>query len=105
MLKQIVKKVCCIGAGYVGGPTMVVFANKCPNIKFTVVDINEERINAWNSKDLSKLPIYEPNLDKLLKKCRGKNLFFTTEIKKSIEESDMIFLSVNTPTKSGVRSW
>lgn len=100
MLKQIVKKVCCIGAGYVGGPTMVVFANKCPNIQFKVVDINEERINAWNSKDLSKLPIYEPNLDKLLKKCRGKNLFFTTEIRKSIKEADMIFLSVNTPTKS-----
>ena len=99
MFKQIVKKVCCIGAGYVGGPTMVVFANKCPNIQFKVVDINEERINAWNSKDLSKLPIYEPKLDKLIKKCRGKNLFFTTEIKQSIKEADMIFLSVNTPTK------
>ena len=99
MLKQIVKKVCCIGAGYVGGPTMVVFADKCPNIQFKVVDINEERINAWNSKDLTKLPIYEPNLDKLLEKCRGKNLFFTNEIEKSINEADMIFISVNTPTK------
>ena len=100
MFKQIVKKVCCIGAGYVGGPTMVVFANKCPNIQFKVVDINKERINSWNSKDLSKLPIYEPNLDKLLKKCRGKNLFFTNEIEKSINEADMIFISVNTPTKT-----
>ena len=94
-----VKKVCCIGAGYVGGPTMSVFANKCPNIKFNVVDINSERIKAWNNPDLSKLPIYEPGLDLLVRNCRNKNLFFSGEISKSIAEADMIFLSVNTPTK------
>ena len=94
-----INKVCCIGAGYVGGPTMVVFANNCPNIQFKIVDINELRINAWNSKDFSDLPIYEPDLDKLLKKCRGNNLFFTNDIKGSISEADMIFISVNTPTK------
>ena len=71
-----VKQVCCIGAGYVGGPTMIVFANKCPNIQFNVVDINLSRIEAWNNKDLSKLPIYEPGLSYLLEKCRDKNLFF-----------------------------
>ena len=94
-----VKKVCCIGAGYVGGPTMIVFANKCPDIQFKVVDLNESRIEAWNNEDLTKLPIYEPGLDNLLKKCRNKNLFFLTDIKSSIEEADMIFISVNTPTK------
>ncbi len=94
-----IKKVCCIGAGYVGGPTMIVFANKCPDIKFKVVDLNKARIDAWNNKDLEKLPIYEPGLDKLLINCRNKNLFFLTDIKSSIEEADMIFISVNTPTK------
>ncbi len=95
-----IRKVCCIGAGYVGGPTMAVFANKCSNIQFKVVDINSERINAWNSKDLSKLPIFEPGLEQLISKCREKNLFFTTDIESSIREADMIFLSVNTPTKT-----
>ena len=99
MEEFIVKKECCIGAGYVGGPTMSVFANKCPNIKFNVVDINSERIKAWNNPDLSKLPIYEPGLDKLVRNCRNKNLFFSGKISKSISEADMIFLSVNTPTK------
>tara|TARA_B100000242_G_scaffold277191_1_gene233647 strand:+ start:501 stop:1904 length:1404 start_codon:yes stop_codon:yes gene_type:complete len=94
-----VKKVCCIGAGYVGGPTMIVFANKCPDIEFKVVDLNASRIDAWNNEDLTKLPIYEPGLDKLLKECRNKNLFFLTDVKTSIEEADMIFISVNTPTK------
>ncbi len=94
-----VKKVCCIGAGYVGGPTMIVFANKCPEVQFKVVDLNLSRIEAWNSEDLTKLPIYEPGLDELLKKCRNKNLFFLTDIKSSISEADMIFISVNTPTK------
>ena len=94
-----VKKVCCIGAGYVGGPTMIVFANKCKNIVFNVVDINSERIEAWNNPDFSKLPIFEPGLDELLKKSRNKNLFFSTEIKFAIAEADMIFISVNTPTK------
>ena len=94
-----IKKICCLGAGYVGGPTMVVFANKCPDIVFTVVDINTSRIEAWNNPDLSKLPVFEPDLDNLLKNCRGKNLIFSTDIEKSISEADMVFLSVNTPTK------
>ena len=100
MSKYKIKKVCCIGAGYVGGPTMIVFANKCPHIEFKVVDINASRIRYWNSEDFSNLPIYEPGLDQLLKKCRNKNLFFTTDIAISIAEADMIFLSVNTPTKT-----
>jgi len=94
-----VKKICCIGAGYVGGPTMTVFANNCPDIVFTVVDINSSRIDAWNNPDLSKIPVFEPDLDRLLKNSRGKNLFFSTEIEKSIADADMVFLSVNTPTK------
>ncbi|HNZ72272.1 MAG TPA: UDP-glucose 6-dehydrogenase, partial [Prolixibacteraceae bacterium] len=88
---------CCIGAGYVGGPTMAVIALKCPNITVTVVDINPERIAAWNS-DL--LPIYEPGLDEVVKKTRGKNLFFSTDVEKGIREAEMIFISVNTPTKT-----
>ena len=94
-----IKNICCIGAGYVGGPTMVVFADKCPNINFNVIDINKSKIDAWNEEDLTKLPIYEPGLDELVKKCRGKNLFFSTEIENNIANSDMIFISVNTPTK------
>ena len=94
-----VRKVCCIGAGYVGGPTMIVFANKCPNIQFKVVDLNKSRIDAWNSEDYTKLPIYEPGLDKLLKNCRNRNLFFSIDIDSAISEADMIFISVNTPTK------
>ena len=100
MINQRIRKICCIGAGYVGGPTMAVFADKCPNIQFKVVDINEDRIKAWNSKDFSNLPIYEPKLEQLIKMCRDKNLFFTTDIEQSINEADMIFLSVNTPTKT-----
>ncbi len=95
-----VKKICCIGAGYVGGPTMAVFANYCSNIKITVVDINKNRIDAWNSDNASEFPIFEPQLDKLVLQCRGKNLFFTTDLEKSISEADMIFISVNTPTKT-----
>ena len=74
--KHKIKKVCCIGAGYVGGPTMVVFADKCPNINFHVVDTNKEKIEAWNNQDLNKLPVYEPGLARLVRKCRGENLFF-----------------------------
>ena len=95
-----ISKICCIGAGYVGGPTMAVIAKKNPNIKVTIVDINEERIAAWNDKDLSKLPIYEPGLADIVAETRGKNLFFSTEIDKAIKESEMIFISVNTPTKT-----
>ncbi|MCF7559609.1 UDP-glucose 6-dehydrogenase [Sabulilitoribacter multivorans] len=95
-----IKNICCIGAGYVGGPTMSVIAQKCPNIKVTVVDINEDRIAAWNHKDLSRLPVYEPGLDKVVEEARGRNLFFSTEVDKAINDADMIFISVNTPTKT-----
>ena len=95
-----IKNICCIGAGYVGGPTMAVIAQKNPMIKVTVVDINQHRIDLWNSKDLSKLPIFEPGLEKVVAETRGKNLFFTTEIEKNIHDSEMIFISVNTPTKT-----
>ncbi|XCF06524.1 UDP-glucose 6-dehydrogenase [Tamlana crocina] len=93
-------KICCIGAGYVGGPTMAVIAQKCPNIKVTVVDINESRINAWNDADLNKLPVFEPGLDAIVKEARGRNLFFSNDVDTAIDEADMIFISVNTPTKT-----
>ena len=95
-----IKSICCIGAGYVGGPTMSVIAQKNPNIKVTVVDINKDRIDAWNSVDLSNLPIYEPGLDKVVSESRGRNLFFSTDVDKAIFDSEMIFISVNTPTKT-----
>jgi len=96
-MKKFKKNILCIGAGYVGGPTMAVIARKCPEYKITVVDINPERINEWNSDDL---PVYEPGLDEIVKNVRGKNLFFSTDVKKGIKDSDIIFVSVNTPTKS-----
>lgn len=95
-----VKNICCIGAGYVGGPTMSVIAQKCPEIKVTVVDINEERIAQWNSDDLDDLPIYEPGLAEVVGEARNKNLFFSTDVDGAIKEADMIFISVNTPTKT-----
>jgi len=95
-----VTKICCIGAGYVGGPTMSVIASQCPEIKVTVVDINQARIDQWNSDDLDSLPVYEPGLKEIVKKSRGKNLFFSTEVDKAIDEAEMIFISVNTPTKT-----
>ena len=95
-----IKSICCIGAGYVGGPTMSVIAQKNPNIKVTVVDINKDRIEAWNSADFSKLPIYEPGLGKVVSESRGRNLFFSTDVDKAIFDSEMIFISVNTPTKT-----
>ena len=94
-----VKTICCIGAGYVGGPTMAVIADKCKDLKVIVVDLNKDKIDSWNNKDLTKLPVYEPGLKDLISKCRGKNLFFNTEIEQSIAQSDMVFISVNTPTK------
>lgn len=97
---MIIKNICCIGAGYVGGPTMAVIAKKNPNIKVTIVDINAERIAAWNDEDVSKLPIYEPGLGDIILETRNKNLFFSTEIDKHIAASEMIFISVNTPTKT-----
>ncbi|KAJ3520763.1 hypothetical protein NM688_g9117 [Phlebia brevispora] len=93
-----VKKICCIGAGYVGGPTCAVIALKCPQIQVTIVDLNQSRIDAWNSPDFS-LPIYEPGLVEVVKQARGRNLFFSTDVDKAINESDLIFVSVNTPTK------
>ena len=94
-----INKICCIGAGYVGGPTMAIIADKCPHIKVNVVDINSERIEACNSKDLSKLPIYEPGLDEIINRTRSKNLHFSCDIKNAIKSADMVFISVNTPTK------
>lgn len=95
-----IKNICCIGAGYVGGPTMAVIAQKCPQIKVTVVDVNASRIAAWNDTDLNKLPIFEPGLDKVVEEARGRNLFFSTDVDQAIDEADMIFISVNTPTKT-----
>jgi UDPglucose 6-dehydrogenase len=92
-----VSKICCIGAGYVGGPTMAMIAHKCPHIDVKVVDINADRIAQWNS---DQLPIYEPGLDEIVQSSRGKNLTFTTEIDQAIRAADMIFISVNTPTKT-----
>jgi UDPglucose 6-dehydrogenase len=95
-----IKSICCIGAGYVGGPTMSVIAQKNPNIKVTVVDLNVKRISDWNHKDLAKLPIYEPGLEEVVAEARGRNLFFSTDVDKAINEAEMIFISVNTPTKT-----
>ncbi|MEC3880153.1 nucleotide sugar dehydrogenase [Parapedobacter sp. 10938] len=95
-----IKNICCIGAGYVGGPTMSVIAQKCPDIKVTIVDINAERIAAWNDEDLSKLPVYEPGLDAVVAEARGRNLFFSADVDAAIAAADMIFISVNTPTKT-----
>ena len=89
-------KICCIGAGYVGGPTMAMIAKKCVDTKVTVVDLNQDRIDAWNS---DQLPIYEPGLLDVVKSARGRNLFFTTDIDQTLQDSDIIFISVNTPTK------
>ncbi len=94
-----IKEICCIGAGFVGGPTMAVIALKCPEINIKVVDINKQKIKDWNSKDLNKLPIYESGLAEIISKTRDKNLFFSTEIANSINNADMIFMAVNTPTK------
>ncbi|GAA4898935.1 nucleotide sugar dehydrogenase [Flaviramulus aquimarinus] len=95
-----IKNICCIGAGYVGGPTMAVIAKKNPHLNITIVDINADRIAAWNHPDLSKLPIYEPGLADIVKDTRGENLFFSTDVDSAINNSEMIFISVNTPTKT-----
>jgi len=95
-----IKNICCLGAGYVGGPTMSVIALKCPEIKVTVVDLNKTRIAAWNDENLDKLPVYEPGLAEVVREARGKNLFFSTEVDSAIEAADMIFIAVNTPTKT-----
>lgn len=93
----VVKKICCIGAGYVGGPTCSVIADRCPEITVTIVDINAERIRRWVE---GPLPIYEPGLEDIVNRTRGRNLFFSTEVERHIAEADLIFVSVNTPTKT-----
>ncbi len=95
-----ITKICCIGAGYVGGPTMAVIAQKCPHIQVTVVDLNSERIAAWNDVNADNIPIYEPGLSKIVGEARGRNLFFSTAVDKAIDEAEVIFISVNTPTKT-----
>ncbi|RZK69039.1 MAG: nucleotide sugar dehydrogenase, partial [Pedobacter sp.] len=95
-----IKNICCIGAGYVGGPTMAVIAHKCPHIKVTIVDLNADRIAAWNDEDVNNIPIYEPGLSDIVASARGRNLFFSTDVEKAIDEAEMIFISVNTPTKT-----
>ena len=88
-MKMKITKICCIGAGYVGGPTMAVIAQKCPHIKVTVVDLNEERIAAWNDKNVDNIPIYEPGLGEIVAEARGRNLFFSTDVEKAIEEAQL----------------
>ena len=94
-----IQEICCIGAGFVGGPTMTVIAHECPEVRVTVVDTNIQKIKAWNSPNLDKLPVYEPGLKDLVAKTRNKNLFFSTDIDDAIIKAQMIFLAVNTPTK------
>ena len=95
-----ITNICCIGAGYVGGPTMAIIAQKCPHIKVTVVDLNQERINKWNDTDVNNIPIYEPGLAQIVAEARGRNLFFSTKVDEAINEAQLIFISVNTPTKT-----
>ena len=95
-----ITKICCIGAGYVGGPTMAIIAQKCPHIKVTVVDLNADRIAAWNDPDVDNIPIYEPGLSEIVAESRNRNLFFSTDVEAAIDEAEMIFISVNTPTKT-----
>ncbi len=96
----MITNICCIGAGYVGGPTMAIIAQKCPHIKVTVVDLNEKRIAAWNDENVLNIPIYEPGLSDVVAEARGRNLFFSTDVDAAIDTADMIFISVNTPTKT-----
>jgi UDPglucose 6-dehydrogenase len=95
-----ITNICCIGAGYVGGPTMAVIAKQCPHVKVTVVDLNSARIAAWNDPDTDHIPVYEPGLGDVVAEARGRNLFFSTDVDKAIDEAQMIFISVNTPTKT-----
>ena len=95
-----IRNICCIGAGYVGGPTMAVIAHECPEIKVTVIDNNIQKIKAWNSSNLNNLPVYEPGLSKIIEVTRNRNLFFSSDFENAISESEMIFMAVNTPTKT-----
>ena len=90
-------KICCVGAGYVGGPTMAVIAHKCPEIEVIVVDNDPDRIAAWNS---DSLPIFEPGLKEIVETCRGRNLFFSTDRDTAVRGADVIFIAVSTPTKT-----
>lgn len=90
-------KVVCVGAGYVGGPTMAVAALKSPDVDVYVVDLNKALIEKWNS---DKLPIYEPGLDEVVQQCRGRNLFFTSDVQNAVRDADIVFVAVNTPTKT-----
>ena len=94
-----INNICCIGAGFVGGPTMAVIAQQCPSTRVTVVDKNTKKINAWNGP-LDQLPVYEPGLAEVVENVRGKNLFFSTDSDKAIDSAEMIFMAVNTPTKT-----
>ena len=96
---MVIKNICCIGAGYVGGPTMAVIALKCPEINILVVDNDKKKIKDWNGP-INSLPVYEPGLSEIIKEVRGRNLFFSNDIKNAIEKSEMIFMAVNTPTKT-----
>ena len=98
---QQIQSICCIGAGYVGGPTMAVIADRCPDVQVTVVDLNAERIAAWNDPDLGQLPVYEPGLDAVVGRARGRNLHFSTAVEQAIVAADMVFISVNTPPRPG----
>ena len=95
-----IQRICCIGAGYVGGPTMAVIADRCPQVQVQVVDLNQARIDAWNDPDLNRLPVYEPGLDAVVGRARGRNLSFSTGVEAAIADADMVFISVNTPTKT-----
>lgn len=90
-------RICCLGAGYVGGPTMAMIALKCPDIDVVVLDLDPSRVAAWQSKSL---PVYEPGLDSVVRECLGRNLFFSTDIAAEIMLADIVFVSVNTPTKT-----
>ena len=99
-MKSKINNICCIGAGYVGGPTMAVIADNCPDLQINVVDTNQSRIRQWNSEDLSLLPVFEPGLEEIIKRCRNKNLHFSVAVEDNIKKADIIFISVNTPTKT-----
>ena len=91
--------ICCIGAGYVGGPSCCVIAQKCPNINVTVVDVDAEKIKGWNDGG-TNLPVYEPHLDEVVSECRNRNLFFSTDKEKAVRKAQLIFICVGTPTKT-----
>lgn len=94
--KQWKMKICCVGAGYVGGPTMAVMASHCPDIHISVVDMNKRRVDAWNS---AHLPIYEPGLEEVLKRTLNRNLFISTDVQGAVADANIVFIAVNTGTK------